>query len=62
MVETTVPYTPEQNGIAERAIAVLFEMVRCMLHSAAMDLRYWGEAFLYAVHIRSITYTAAARR
>ncbi len=24
-----------------------------------MDLRYWGEAFLYAVHIRSITYTAA---
>ncbi len=59
VVETTVPYTPEQNGIAERAIAVLFEMVRCMLHSAAMDLRYWGEAFLYAVHIRSITYTAA---
>ncbi len=59
VVETTVPYTPEQNGIAERTIAVLFEMVRCMLHSAAMDLRYWGEAFQYAVHIRSVTYTSA---
>jgi transposase InsO family protein len=31
--ETTVPYTPEQNGIAESAIHVRFEMVRCMLHS-----------------------------
>ncbi len=24
-----------------------------------MDLRYWGEAFQYAVHIRSVTYTSA---
>jgi len=49
--KTTVPYMPEQNAIVERAIAVAFEMVRCMLHSAGMDLRYWGEAFLYAVYI-----------
>jgi transposase InsO family protein len=59
IMETTVPYTPEQNGIAECAIAVFFQMVRCMLHSAKMDLRYWGEAFLYAVHIRSYTITSA---
>jgi len=25
--ETTIPYTPEQNSIAEQAIAVFFEMV-----------------------------------
>ena len=25
--EMTIPYTPEQNGIAKRAIAVFFEMV-----------------------------------
>ena len=59
VLETMVPYTPEQNGIAERAIAVFFEMVRCMLHASKMDLRYWGEAFLYAVHIRSLTHTSA---
>ena len=59
VLETRVPYTPEQNGIAERAITVFFEMVRCMLHASKMDLRYWGEAFLYAVHIRSLTHTSA---
>jgi len=57
--ETTVPYMPEQNAIVERAIAVAFEMVRCMLHSAGMDLCYWGGAFLYAVYIRSCSPTYA---
>jgi hypothetical protein len=36
--EMTVPYTPEQNGVVKRAIATYFEMVRCMLHLAKMDL------------------------
>jgi hypothetical protein len=39
--EITVPYTPEQNGIVERAIVTYFEVVMCMLHSAKMDLQYW---------------------
>jgi len=55
--ETTIPYIPEQNGIAERAIAVFFEMVRSMLYTANVSLRYWGEAFSYAVHIRSLSAT-----
>jgi hypothetical protein len=53
--ETTILYMPEQNGIAESAICVCFEMVRCMLHSAGMDLQYWGEAFMYTVHIRNLS-------
>jgi len=36
--ETTIPYTPEQNGIAERAIAAFFEMVRSMLYTANVSL------------------------
>ena len=59
--QTTVPYTPQQNAIAERAIAVYFEMVRSMLHLSGIDLRYWGEAFIYAVHIRNITYTSTLK-
>jgi hypothetical protein len=56
--ETTIPYTPEQNGVVEWAIATYFEMVRCMLHSAKMDLRYWGEAFLYAIHVQNLSPTS----
>ncbi|KAJ3563959.1 hypothetical protein NP233_g8606 [Leucocoprinus birnbaumii] len=56
--ETTNPYRPEQNRIAERAIAIFLEMMRSMLHTAEIDLQYWGEAFMYAVHIRSLTPTS----
>jgi len=38
--ETTVSYLSQQNGLAERAIAIFFEMVQCMIHTASMDLRY----------------------
>jgi len=55
--ETILPYLPQQNGIAERAIAIIFEIVRCMLHSASLSLRYWGKAFLYATHIQSLLLT-----
>jgi len=30
-----------------------------MLHAAKMDLRYWGEAFMYAIYIRRLTHTSA---
>jgi hypothetical protein len=55
--QTAVPYGQEQNGLAEWTIAVYFEMVRCMLHSSGMDLQYWGEAFMYAIHIRNLSPT-----
>ena len=49
--ETTIPYTPEQNSIAEQAIVVFFEMVWSMFYTAGVSLWYWGEAFTYAVYI-----------
>jgi len=55
--QTAVPYGQEQNGLAERTITVYFKMVRCMLHSSGMDLRYWGEAFIYAIHIQNLSPT-----
>jgi len=57
--ETTIPYTPEQNGIAERAIAIFFEMVWSMLYTAGISLHYWGEAFTYAVYIWTLCSTTA---
>jgi len=55
--KTTIPYTPEQNGIAERAIAIFFEMVWSMLYTAGISLCYWGEAFTYAIYIWTLCST-----
>ena len=38
--KTTNLYLPEQNNIAEHAIAVFFKMGHCMLHMASVDLCY----------------------
>jgi len=47
----TPPYTPEHNGIAERANRTITEMVRCMLFDAGLRREFWGYAALTAVHI-----------
>ena len=54
-----MPYGLEQNRIIERFIATCIEMVRYMLHSSGTDLQYWGEALMYAVHIRNLLPTTA---
>jgi hypothetical protein len=52
---TTVPYTPQQNGIAERKNRFLIEMTRCLLLDANLDKRYWGEAIQTAAYIQNRT-------
>ncbi|GJS26839.1 zinc finger, CCHC-type containing protein [Tanacetum coccineum] len=41
--ETTAPYTPQQNGISERKIRVLKEMVNSMLSYSGLSQGFWGE-------------------
>lgn len=43
-IERTAPYSPAQNGIAERKNRTLIEMARCMLIDAGLEYRFWGEA------------------
>jgi transposase InsO family protein len=50
---TSVPYTPQQNGVAERKNRTITEMVRCMLVQSGLGRRYWGEAVMTANHIRN---------
>jgi hypothetical protein len=57
--EMTFPYTPEQNSVVEQAIVTYFKMLSCMLHLAKMDLWYWGEALLYAIHVCNLSPTSA---
>lgn len=44
--ETSAPYSPQQNGVAERENRTLFEMTRCMMHSSKTKIPLWilGEA------------------
>jgi transposase InsO family protein len=57
--QTSTPYTPQQNGVAERANRTLVEMARAMLH--AQDLKYdlWAEAVSNAAYTRNRCPTSA---
>jgi len=51
--ELTVPHTPQQNGIAERANSTLVEMARCMLLQSKLPNSLWAEAINTANFIRN---------
>jgi transposase InsO family protein len=47
----TVPYTPQQNSVAERMNRTLTEKARAIVHSAGLNKRFWGEAVLTAAYL-----------
>ena len=51
--ETTLSYSPESNGVAERKNRTLKEMKNAMLVSSEAPLNLWGEAILSACHIQN---------
>ncbi|GJX34297.1 zinc finger, CCHC-type containing protein [Tanacetum coccineum] len=42
--ETTAPYTPQQNGLAEWKNRALKEMVNATLSNSGLSVGFWGEA------------------
>eukprot|EP00253_Pinus_taeda_P001628 PITA_01628 len=56
-MQHTVPYTPQQNGVAERKNHTLKEMVNCMLQSKGLSLNFWVEAINCANYIANHTPT-----
>ena len=50
--QTTVPYNPQQNGVAERMNRTVFNMVRSMLFFKNVKLMFWVDAVLCVVYIR----------
>ncbi|CAG9131792.1 unnamed protein product [Plutella xylostella] len=53
--QTTVPYTPEQNGKAERENRTLIESARTMLCAAGLPKKLWAEAVHTAAYVLNRT-------
>ncbi|KAL2241037.1 UNVERIFIED_CONTAM: Retrovirus-related Pol polyprotein from transposon TNT 1-94 [Sesamum indicum] len=51
----TNPYTPQQNGIAERMNRTLLDKVRCLLVSSGLPKTFWGKAVLTAAHLINVS-------
>jgi len=49
--EFTAPYSPQQNGTAERKNRTLKEMVNAMLISSGVNQNMWGDALLSANYL-----------
>jgi transposase InsO family protein len=52
---TTMPYTPEHNGAAERENRTLMEATRSMLHATQLPYKLWAEAVNTASYILNRT-------
>jgi hypothetical protein len=48
-----VPYTLQQNRVAERKIRSLKEMASCMLHAKSLPQRLWAEEINCATYIQN---------
>jgi hypothetical protein len=51
--QTTAPYTPQQNGKAERKNRYLLEMARTMILESGLEKKYWGEAVNTANYLQN---------
>ncbi|KAG2812274.1 hypothetical protein PC113_g23578 [Phytophthora cactorum] len=51
--QTTVPYTHQTNGTAERAIRTIVTIGRSMLHHAKLDKCVWAEAAMTAIYVKN---------
>jgi transposase InsO family protein len=51
--QTSAPYTPQQNGVANRTNRTIMECARSMILAQALDLEFWAEAVNTAVYINN---------
>ena len=47
------PYTPQQNGVAQRNNRSLKEMPTCMIEVRELNPKLWDEAISCATHIQN---------
>ncbi|MBW0568640.1 hypothetical protein O181_108355 [Austropuccinia psidii MF-1] len=55
------PYTPEHNGIAERASCKILDKARCLLLTSNLPNQYWAEAINTATYLTNVIPTPSKR-
>ena len=53
--ELTVPYNPQQNGVAERKNKAIVGAARAMLHDQGLPLFLWVEACYTVVYLQNMS-------
>ena len=59
--QKTYPYTPEQNGIAERMNRTILDKVQSLLNDAKLSKKFWAEAVNKAVYLINRSPTRALK-
>lgn len=60
-MEHIVPYTPQQNGVAERMNRTIMERARAMLDDASFKRSKWSVAVLAVVYLINRSPTSALK-
>ncbi|KAJ3473570.1 hypothetical protein NLI96_g12937 [Meripilus lineatus] len=61
LLQSTAPYSPAQNGVAERLNRTLIEHVRAMLLQHDLPKMFWEDAAIYANYLRNLSPTRALK-
>ena len=59
IMENTIPYIPQQNGVSERMNCTVMETARSLLYHAGLPLTFWAEAVSTAVYVRNRSPTSS---
>ena len=60
-IQQTAPYTPSQNGVAERANRTLVELARAMIRGQRAPEFLWELSVAHAAYLRNRAYTATLK-